>query len=108
MSMEKEIKDFLKDGKDWEQLPLSKLEGAHVVKMPATKTRPALLAIEINPVKDGKPLKRKGLFVTNTDMLTAFQEIIMNDSLYNLMKTVDGINIQQMPVGKPRKPLTID
>ena len=106
--MEKSIKDFLQSGKDWEQLPLANFEGAHVVKMPATKTRPALLAIEVNPVKDGKPMKRKGLFVTNTDMLTEFQSILTNESLYNLMKTVDAINSEQQPAGKERKPLKIE
>jgi len=98
-SIEKAIKDFLKDGKDWDKLPTKQLPGVNVVKMPATKARPALLALEVNPTKEGKPMKRKGLFVTSKEMLVSFSEILTNDSIFTLMKTVEDINAAAMPKG---------
>ncbi|MEX2680859.1 MAG: hypothetical protein Q6373_004615 [Candidatus Sigynarchaeota archaeon] len=98
-SIEKTIKDFLKDGKDWDKLPTKQLPGVNIVKMPATKSRPALLALEVNPVKEGKPMKRKGLFVTSKEMLVSFSEILTNDSIFTLMKTIEDINAAAMPKG---------
>nr|MDO8112310.1 hypothetical protein [Candidatus Sigynarchaeota archaeon] len=98
-TVEKNIKDFLKDGQDWEKIPTKQLAGVFIVKMPATKARPALLAIEINPVKDGKPMKRKGLFVTSSEMLVSYSEILTEASLLNLMKQVEAINQAAMPKG---------
>ena len=106
--LKSEIESFLKEAKDWEKLPTANLPGVNVVKMPATKTRPSKLAIEVNPEKDGKPLKKKGLFITSAEMLIEFSEILQNESLYTLMKVIDSINKEQEPVKKSRKPLKID
>jgi len=57
--IEKELKEHLDKGKDWEKME-TPIEGVMVVKVPATKTRPALLFLEINPIINGKPLKEKG------------------------------------------------
>jgi len=105
--VEKAIEEFLKTAKDWEKLPIESLEGVYVVKMPATKTRPALLSVEVNPVKDGKPLKKKGLFLTSFDMLVEFSDILTNDSLSTLMKSIDSVNAKQKPVEKVRKALKL-
>nr|MDO8117842.1 hypothetical protein [Candidatus Sigynarchaeota archaeon] len=104
---EKKVKQFLKDGQDWEKYP-TQLEGVSIVKMPGTKARPPLLALEVNPYKDGKPIKRKGLFITNADMLLEFTDLLMNDSLPTLMKTIDGINTEAMPKGAKKEPLKLD
>ncbi len=105
--MEKKVKQFLKDGTDWEKYP-TQLEGVSIVKMPGTKSRPPLLALEVNPHKDGKPIKRKGLFITNAEMLIEFSDLLMNDALPNLMKTIDGINTEAMPKGAKKVPLALD
>ena len=56
-NIEAQLKDHLKSGADWEKME-TPIEGVNVVKVPATKTRPALLFLEINPLKDnGQPLK---------------------------------------------------
>lgn len=61
--IEAQLKNHLKTGTDWEKMD-TPVPGVSVVKVPATKTRPALLFLEINPLKNnGKPMKRKGLFV---------------------------------------------
>jgi hypothetical protein len=105
--MEKQISDFLQTGKDWEKMT-SPLLGVSVVKMPATKSRPALLSLEVNPERDGKPLKRKGLFVTSTDMLLAFNEALKSDKLFKLMTAIDEINSQQMPKGSGQRRIEFD
>ncbi|NMC06560.1 MAG: hypothetical protein GYA24_15190 [Candidatus Lokiarchaeota archaeon] len=98
-SQEKQMKEFLKNGQDWEKMSTKDLPGVFVVKMPATKSRPALLALEVNPMKDGKPMKRKGLFVTSKDMLVSFQEILTSDGTFSVMRSVEQINAEVAPKG---------
>ncbi|MBN2153592.1 MAG: hypothetical protein JW839_19205 [Candidatus Lokiarchaeota archaeon] len=108
MSVENNIKKFLESGQDWEKLATKQLPGVNIVKMPATKARPALLAIEVNPLRDGKPMKRKGLFVTSTEMLVSFSELLTNEALFSLMKTVEGINAEKVPKGSGSTALDLD
>jgi hypothetical protein len=69
------------------------VEGVTVVKVPATKTRPALLFLEINPIKaDGKPLKRKGLFVGSKEMLIKFSEALNDDKTFQLIGELEKVN----------------
>ncbi|MHA1912833.1 MAG: hypothetical protein ACW986_15865 [Promethearchaeota archaeon] len=69
------------------------VEGVSVVKVPATKTRPALLFLEINPIKaDGKPLKRKGLFVGNKEILIKFSEALNDDKTFQLIGELEKVN----------------
>ncbi|HME53069.1 MAG TPA: hypothetical protein VKM55_12680 [Candidatus Lokiarchaeia archaeon] len=107
-NQDKAIQEFLEDGKDWDKMPTKQLAGVNIVKMPATKSRPALLALELNPVKDGKPMKRKGLFVTSSEMLVSYSEILTNDNLLPLMKRIEAINASQMPKGKAPKVLDLE
>lgn len=66
--IQNQLKDHLENAEDWEKMD-TPIEGVSVVKVPATKTRPALLFIEVNPLKEnGTPMKRKGLFVGNKEM----------------------------------------
>ncbi len=67
--------------------------GVVVVKMPPTKTRPAFLGVEINPLKeDGKPMKRKGLIVTSKKMLVEFDKIIKDEKLFQLIEEIEDTN----------------
>ena len=69
-----QLKEHLDKSEDWEKME-TPIDGVFVVKIPATKTRPALLQIEINPISDdGKPMKRKGLFVGNLEMFIKFHD----------------------------------
>ena len=72
--IQKQLKDHLEKAEDWEKMG-TPIEGISVVKVPATKTRPALLFIEVNPLKENEtPMKRKGLFVGSKEMLIKFGE----------------------------------
>ena len=67
--IQKQLKDHLEKAEDWEKMD-TPIKGVSVVRVPATKTRPALLFIEVNPLKEnGTPMKRKGLFVGSKECL---------------------------------------
>ena len=91
-NIEAQLKDHLKSGADWEKME-TPIEGVNVVKVPATKTRPALLFLEINPLKDnGQPLKRKGLFLGSKEMLIKFGEALNDDETFRLITELEKIN----------------
>jgi hypothetical protein len=87
-----QLEDHLKRGEDWEKMEIGKLPGVFVVKVPATKTRPALLFLEVNPLKNGKPMKRKGLYIRNKEMYLAFKEILEEDDIFTLMQNIEVVN----------------
>jgi hypothetical protein len=102
-TIEDQLKDHLKNGADWEKME-TPIEGVNVVKVPATKTRPALLFLEINPIKeDGKPLKRKGLFVGSKEILIKFSEALNDDKTFQLIGELENINPKVSGSGKAKK-----
>jgi hypothetical protein len=48
-SLEQKLRDFLRNGEDWERSKTS-IPGVFVVKLPGRGSRGAELALEINPV----------------------------------------------------------
>jgi hypothetical protein len=91
-SIEAQLKEHLENADEWEKME-TPVEGVSVVKVPATKTRPALLFLEINPLKeDGKPLKRKGLFVGSKEMLIKFGEALNDDKTFQLIQELEKVN----------------
>ena len=81
-----QLKEHLRNGQDWEKMK-TPITGIHVVKVPATKTRPSLLFLEINPLNsEGRPYKRKGLFIGNREMLLKFSEALADDKVYQLIQ----------------------
>ncbi len=91
VNIEAELRNHLETAKDWEKME-TPIEGVHVVKVPATKTRPALLFLEINPIIDGKPLKRKGLFVGSKEILVKFGESLNDDKTFQLIGELEKVN----------------
>lgn len=101
--IQSQLKDHLKTGKDWEKME-TPIPGVFVVKVPATKTRPALLFIEVNPLKsDGKPMKRKGLFIGSKEMYLAFKEALEEDAIYTLIQNVETVNPEVKGAGATKK-----
>ena len=102
-TIEDQLKEHLKSGADWEKME-TPIEGVNVVKVPATKTRPPLLFLEINPLKeDGKPLKRKGLFVGSKEILIKFSEALNDDKTFQLIGELEKINPKVSGSGKAKK-----
>ena len=89
-SIKKQLRDHLENGDNWEKMDF--IDGVSIIRVPATKTRSALLNIEINPLKDGKPLKKKGLFLSSKDMLLKFAEALSSNKVYQIMNILDEIN----------------
>ena len=101
-NIEADLKEHLTNGKDWEKME-TPIEGVMVVKVPATKTRPALLFLEVNPIINGKPLKRKGLFVGNQEILLKFTEALQDDKTYELIRVMENVNPQVSKNGVTKK-----
>jgi len=85
------LKEHLNTANDWDKME-TPIEGVFVVKVPSTKTRPALLFMEINPLKDGKPVKRKGLPIGSREMLVKFSEALQEDKVYQLISEIEKVN----------------
>lgn len=90
-SKKEKLRDLLQNGENWAKLEA--FDGVYVVKMPKSGRFKAKLAIEINPVdEDGKPLKRKGIYITSIQQLDAFGQIFANSELKNVMDGLTEIN----------------
>ena len=49
--------------------------------------------LEVNPLKDdGTPIKRKGLFVGNKEMLIKFGEALNDDKTFQLIQEIEQVN----------------
>jgi len=91
-----QLKDHLENGKDWEALS-TPVPGVNVVKTPGGKTRPPMLYLEINPLKeDGTPVKRKGLFIRDFEMLVKFSEALTNDTILRIIKEIEKVNPKEI------------
>ena len=87
-----QLKEHLQKGNEWEKME-TPVDGVFVVKAPATKTKPALLYLEINPLKDdGKPMKRKGLFVADKEMFVKFMDALNDDNTFKLIQELEQVN----------------
>jgi len=96
-----QLREHLEKGDDWEKME-TPVEGVYVVKAPATKTKPSVLYLEINPLKDdGKPMKRKGLFVSNKEMFVKFMDVLNDDNTFKLIQELEQVNPKT--VGKTKK-----
>lgn len=98
-----QLKEHLQNGKDWEKME-TPVDGVYVVKVPATKTRPSLLFLEINPLRDdGKPMKKRGLFVGDREMLIKFSETLSDDKVYQLIGELEQVNPKVEWAGSTKK-----
>lgn len=89
---EDKLTDFLETSKDWGRLKTT-VQGVFVVKMPASRSSPTRLSVEINPVDEsGNPTKRRGLFIRSGDELESFKEILNDERLSKLLGMLDSVN----------------
>ncbi len=98
-----QLKEHLQNGKDWEKME-TPIDGVYVVKVPATKIRPSLLFLEINPLTDdGKPMKKRGIFVGDREMLIKFSETLSDDKVYQLIGELEKVNPEVKGAGSTKK-----
>lgn len=89
--VEKGLKSFLETGEDWARKPTS-VPGVFVVKFPKSKSRPATLGVEFNPVdSSGKPSKRKGLLVRSFKDFEDYRKIINDERVSSLFKGLEAL-----------------
>lgn len=99
MDMKDNLKSFLETGDDWERKETS-VPGVSLIRLPRTKTRPASLAVEINPVNEkGAGIKKKGIMIMGLAELKAFQEVFSNEKLSVLLSAIEDV----IPVKKKCK-----
>lgn len=85
------LRVFLENGDDWER-KLTSIRGVTILKLPQTKSRPASLAIEINPLTDmGTPMKKKGVMIMGQAELNAFREIFNNEKVGVLLSSLESL-----------------
>ncbi|MFH2112808.1 MAG: hypothetical protein ABIJ47_16290 [Candidatus Bathyarchaeota archaeon] len=89
---EEKLAEFLEKGKDWDKVKTT-VPGVFVMKMPGSKTRPASLSVEVNPVDaGGSPTKRRGLIIRGVEEYLEFKEILLNEKLESLLEMLEDVN----------------
>ena len=102
-NIQSQLKEHLDKGADWAKME-TPVPGVFVVKVPATKTRPSLLFIEVNPLKEnGTPMKRKGLFVGSKEMLIKFGEALNDDKVFQLIGEIEKVNPKEVKSKSTKK-----
>jgi hypothetical protein len=85
------LRVFLENGEDWER-KLTSIRGVTILKLPQTKSRPASLAIELNPLTEkGTPMKKKGLMIMGPSDLKAFRELFNNEKVEVLINSIESV-----------------
>lgn len=92
MSSEDRLSSFLKTGPDWGKLKTS-VPGIFVLKMPAYKSSPARLAVELNPVDaSGSPTKKRGVVLRSREELEEYRAIFQVEKLTPLLEQMEKVN----------------
>lgn len=103
MELVESLKEFIKDGKDWERKNTS-VNGVSIIRLPPYKNRAPSLAIDINPVgENGLPMKKKGIMIMNAAELHAFREAFKNEKLDSLLKALEEVLPERKAAGKSSK-----
>ena len=86
------LRQFLNDGRNWER-KATNIPGAFLFRLPASKGRPASLAIEINPVDTyGSITKKRGVVIRSASELDEVSRLLGHPKVDELSKKIDAIN----------------
>ncbi|MGY5873009.1 MAG: hypothetical protein RTV72_12240 [Candidatus Thorarchaeota archaeon] len=103
--MEEELTDLLEHGKKWEQLKTT-VPGIYIKKIPESKSRPACLAVEINPPDEsGNPTKKTGVMIRSMKELGVIRELLALENVEEVLHMIEKICPHQ--VEKKEKVLEI-
>ncbi|HEY9398359.1 MAG TPA: hypothetical protein VIP29_00520 [Nitrososphaeraceae archaeon] len=90
--VDERLSQFLKEGKDWERKATS-IPGVYLIKLPEYKSRPAYIAIEINPVDtSGIATKKRGILIKSRSELEQISNILTNVKIVQLLTSIDEVN----------------
>ena len=87
------LTDFLKNGNDWERKQTN-VPGVFLLKLPAFRSRPACIAIEIDALGQGGGggNRRRGLIIRAKEELEHLSNILNNDKVVELASAVEKVN----------------
>jgi hypothetical protein len=86
------LKQFLNDGRNWER-KATNIPGVFLFRLPASKERPACLAIEINPVDTyGSLTKKRGIVIRSSSELDEISRLMVHPKVSKLTKKIDAVN----------------
>ncbi len=92
---EDKLSSFLKTGSDWARMKTS-VPGIFILKMPAYRTIPPRLAVELNPSDEsGTPTKKRGLVLRSASEFEEYEGLFQHERLSALLKSVEGVNPPQ-------------
>jgi hypothetical protein len=92
-TVDNRLTDFLKEGNDWERKQTN-VPGVFLLKLPAFRSRPACIAIEIDALGQGAGggNRRRGLIIRTKDDIEHLSNILNNDKVVELAAAVEKVN----------------
>lgn len=103
MELTETLRTFIEEGADWERKHTS-VKGVSIIRLPATKNRPASLAIDINPLgPNGLPMKKKGIMIMNAAEIATFRDAFNNEKVDSLIAALEDVLPDRKAAGKPAK-----
>ena len=92
-TVDSKLTDFLKEGKDWERKQTN-VPGVFLMKLPAFRSRPACVAIEIDALGrgGGADNRRRGLIIRSKEEIEQLSDILNNEKLIELASAVQKLN----------------
>jgi hypothetical protein len=87
------LTDFLNEGKDWERKQTN-VPGVFLLKLPAFRSRPACVAIEIDAMGrgGGGGNRRRGLIIRTKEDIEQLSNILNNDKVMELASALEKVN----------------
>jgi hypothetical protein len=86
------LRQFLNEGRNWER-KVTNIPGVFLFRLPASKGRPAYLAIEINAVDlYGSLTKKRGIIIRSASELDEISSLLGHPKVGDLSKKIDGVN----------------
>jgi hypothetical protein len=92
-TVDNRLTDFLNEGKDWERKQTN-VPGVFLLKLPAFRSRPACIAIEIDALGQGGGggNRRRGLIIRSKGDIEQLSNILNNDKVMELASAVEKVN----------------
>ena len=92
-TVDNRLTDFLKEGNDWERKQTN-IPGVFLLKLPAFRSRPACIAIEIDVMGQGGGggNRRRGLIIRTKEDIEHLSNILNNDKVIELAYAVENLN----------------
>ncbi len=94
MTLDEQIERVKKNARPWERIKTS-VDGIFIIKLPGSKYRPESVGVELNPARESKPTKRRGLYILSKRNLDDMRKILNHPKLDELMSVIDLKNPKQ-------------